>query len=159
MRRKAKLLTSVFLYGMGVNALRQNLGGTREEAQTFYNEYFATFTGLADYLNQVKAETERKGYTETMWGRRRYFEEIKSRMPHIKAMAERMAINAPIQGTSADLIKIAMIRIDKYLEDKKLKDDVHMLLQVHDELIFEVKDKFVDGLLDEIQNIMQTYYS
>ncbi|MBX4198037.1 hypothetical protein KW782_01750 [Candidatus Parcubacteria bacterium] len=155
MRRKAKIINFGILYGMGVNALRQNLGGTREEAQTFYNEYFSTFTGLADYLNHVKAETERRGYTETIFGRKRYFEDIKSHMPHIKAQAERMAINAPIQGTLADVIKVAMIRINDYLEKENLKKDVHMLLQVHDELIFEVKDSLVDGLLDEIQNIMQ----
>ncbi|MDQ3014471.1 MAG: DNA polymerase [bacterium] len=156
MRRKAKIINFGILYGMGVNALKANLGSTREEAQMFYNEYFATFTGLADYLNQVKAETERKGYTETLFGRRRNFEDIKSRMPHIKAQAERMAINAPIQGTSADMIKLAMIRIDAFLKEKGVEKDVRMLLQVHDELIFEVKDSLIDGLLNEIQNIMQT---
>jgi DNA polymerase-1 len=151
----AKVINFGILYGMGVNALKQNLGGTREEAQMFYNEYFKTFTTLAAYLEKVKAETAKNGYTETFFGRRRYFEGIKSRLPYIKAQAERMAINAPIQGTEADLIKLAMIQVDAYIKEKKLDKDVYPLLQVHDSLIYEVKDKFVDGLLEEIKNIMQ----
>lgn len=155
MRRKAKVINFGILYGMGVNALKQNLGGTREEAQTFYNEYFKTFTTLAQYLDHVKAETARKGYTETFFGRRRYFEGIKSSLPHIRAMAERMAINAPIQGTEADLIKLAMIEVDKYLKKEKKDKDVAPLLQVHDSLLYEVKNELVDGLLEKIQEIMQ----
>ena len=161
MRRKAKVINFGILYGMGVNALRQNLSlpgqnVPREEAQLFYDEYFNTFTVLAGYLNKVKAEAERKGYTETLFGRRRYFEGLKSKLPYIRAQAERMAINAPIQGTQADIIKIAMNRIDKYLRSKKQENDVRLLLQVHDELIYEVKDTVADTALDAIQNIMQT---
>jgi DNA polymerase-1 len=155
MRRRAKIINFGILYGMGVNALRANLGSTREEAQHFYNDYFATFTGLAHYLDKVKAEAARNGYIETLFGRRRYFEGIKSKLPYIRAQAERMAINAPIQGTGADIVKIAMIRINELLEKKGLTKDVHMLLQVHDELIFEIKNDLIDGLLDEIQNVME----
>jgi DNA polymerase I len=155
MRRKAKIINFGILYGMGVNALKANLGGTREEAQTFYNEYFNTFTGIAQYLEDVKKETAKTGYTETLFGRRRYFEGINSHLPFIRASAERMAINAPIQGTSADMIKIAMIRINEALEKNKSTSDIRMLLQVHDELIFEVKENLVDGLLDTIPDIMQ----
>ncbi len=155
MRRKAKIINFGILYGMGVNALRANLGSSREEAQQFLNEYFETFSTLASYLDEVKADAARKGYTETMFGRRRYFEGISSHIPYIKAGAERMAINAPIQGSQADLIKIAMININEYLKKENLLDDVHMLLQIHDELIFEVKDKNVDDLLDVIKKIMQ----
>ena len=156
MRRKAKVINFGILYGMGVNALRQNLGGTRAEAQLFYDEYFSTFTTLAAYLDKVKAEAERKGYTETLFGRRRYFEGIKSHLPYIKAQAERMAINAPIQGTQADIIKIAMIRIDAYLRSKKIEDKARLLLQVHDELIYEVADGLTKELLEKIPDIMQT---
>jgi DNA polymerase-1 len=157
MRRKAKVINFGILYGMGVNALRANLGkGTsREEAQLFYNEYFNTFATLASYLDKVKAEAERNGYTETMFGRRRYFEGIKSKIPFIKAAAERMAINAPIQGSQADIIKIAMIRIDEYITKQKWENEARMLLQVHDELIFEVSDKILDGFCDKVRNIMQ----
>ncbi len=158
MRRKAKVINFGILYGMGVNALRQNLGeGTeRAEAQKFYNDYFLKFSGLASYLNQVKADAQRKGYTETFFGRRRYFEGINSKLSFIKAMAERMAINAPIQGTSADIVKIAMKRIDEYLIKENLQSDVQLILQVHDELVYEVKEKMADKIIEKIKKIMET---
>jgi DNA polymerase-1 len=159
MRRKAKVINFGILYGMGVNALRQNLGGTRSEAQMFYQEYFSTFTGLAGYLDQVKAEAERKGYTETLFGRRRYFEGIRSKIPYVKAAAERMAINAPIQGTQADIIKLAMIKINEYIEDsfgKSADPKIHLLLQVHDELIYEVPEVLVAQIAPKIKDIMQS---
>ncbi len=139
MRGQAKVINFGILYGMGVNALKANLGSTRDEAQTFYNEYFKTFKQLAEYLDNTKKEAARNGYTETMYGRRRYFEGIHSKLPFIRAAAERMAINAPIQGTEADIIKISMIKIHKRLEDRGLLKDARLLLQVHDELVFEVR--------------------
>lgn len=154
-RAQAKVINFGILYGMGVNALKTNLKSTREEAQEFYNEYFATFSGLAHYLDQVKAETARKGYTETLFGRRRYFSGFKSPLPFIRASAERMAINAPIQGTQADLIKLAMIRISEYIKERKLGEEVRMLLQVHDELVFEVKQDRVDEVVREFKKIME----
>ncbi len=155
MRRKAKVINFGILYGMGVNALRQNLGGNREEAQKFYNEYFAEFTGITEYLNHTKAEALRNGYTETLFGRRRYFEGIKSKIPYIRASAERMAINAPIQGTAADIMKLAMKGIASLIEKKKLSKSVRMLLQVHDELVFEIKEDMLKDVLPEIQKIME----
>ena len=158
MRRKAKVINFGILYGMGVNALRQNLGeGTeRADAQKFYNEYFAKFSGLASYLDKVKAEAKRKGYTETFFGRRRYFEGIDSKLPFIRAMAERMAINAPIQGTSADIVKIAMKRIDEYLTANKLENDAALILQVHDELVYEIREGMTDRIVPEIKKIMES---
>ncbi len=156
MRRKAKVINFGILYGMGVNALRGNLGGTHAEAQGFYNEYFATFTGLAKYLDQSKADAERKGYTETLFGRRRYIDGIRSKVPYIKAAAERMAINAPVQGTSADMIKLAMVRIDSYLHEQNLAEQVHLILQVHDELIYEMSEKLVAAVAPQIKEIMQS---
>ena len=158
MRRKAKVINFGILYGMGVNALRQNLGeGTdRAEAQKFYNEYFTKFSGLATYLDTVKADAKRKGYTETFFGRRRYFEGIDSKLPFIRAMAERMAINAPIQGTSADIVKIAMKRIDEYIVKNKLEKDVFLILQVHDELVYEIKDGIAEKIVPEIKKIMES---
>lgn len=155
MRRQAKVINFGILYGMGVNALKENLGTSRAEAQTFYNNYFATFSGLADYLNKVKIEAGKLGYTETYFGRRRYFEGIHSKLPFIKAAAERMAINAPIQGTSADIVKIAMAKIDAYIEKEKLQDKVYILLQVHDELICEIAEGVIDKVAPEIQKIME----
>ncbi len=156
MRRKAKVINFGILYGMGVNALRQNLGGTREEAQKFYNEYFSEFTGITEYLNQTKASALRSGYTETLFSRRRYMEGIKSKIPYIRAAAERMAINAPVQGTAADIMKLAMKNIYQFIENKKLKKDVRMLLQVHDELVFEIKEEKLKTVLPEIQKIMES---
>jgi DNA polymerase-1 len=155
MRRRAKVINFGVMYGMGVNALRANLGTDRASAQQFYNDYFKTFSGLATYLDQVKAETARRGYTETFFGRRRYFEGIKSKLPFIRAMAERMAINAPIQGTEADIIKLAMIDVDRYIESEKLGADVFMLLQVHDELLFEIRGSNVEMVAPKIKAIME----
>lgn len=156
MRIKAKTINFGILYGMGVNALRANLGVDRKEAQEFYNQYFKTFSGLASYLDKIKAEASRKGYTETMFGRRRYFAGFNSPLPYVKAQAERMAINAPIQGTQADITKIAMKRIDDYIKSKKLENDVYLILQVHDELVFEIKDSLVNKVSKEFKNIMET---
>ncbi len=155
MRRRAKVINFGIIYGMGVNALRQNLGTDRKEAQKFYDEYFAKFSGLATYLDQTKALAARQGYVETYYGRRRYFEGIKSKLPFIKAMAERMAINAPIQGTEADIVKLAMIKIDAYLEKEGLKTDVHLMLQVHDELVYEISESKAKTIAPKIKEIME----
>ncbi|MEI6042146.1 MAG: DNA polymerase [bacterium] len=164
MRRKAKVINFGILYGMGVNALKTNLGGTKEEAQTFYNEYFKTFVGVAEFIENTKKFAEQNGYTETLFGRRRYFEGIRSKLPFIRAAAERMAINAPLQGTSADIIKIAMRNVYDLINDSKNKEifgKVKMLLQVHDELVFEVEDnkEFIKKVSKKIQDHMQDILS
>ncbi|PIT90842.1 hypothetical protein COU17_03560 [Candidatus Kaiserbacteria bacterium CG10_big_fil_rev_8_21_14_0_10_49_17] len=161
MRRRAKVINFGILYGMGVNALRVQLGveTTRSEAQHFLNEYFKNFAGLAHYLDEVKARAARLGYTQTHFGRRRYFEGITSSVPFIRAAAERMAINAPIQGTQADIIKIAMARIDEYIKKSGLEKNVRLLLQVHDELVFEVTNTKVDAVAPEIKKIMENVIS
>lgn len=158
MRRKAKVINFGILYGMGVNALKANLGSTREEAQTFYNEYFKNFSGLAQYLEETKVFAMKNGYTETLFGRRRYFEGIKSKLPFIRAAAERMAINAPIQGTSADIIKISMKRVDDKLAELGLGYAVRPLLQVHDELIYEVRTPEVKKVARIIKGIMENVF-
>ena len=157
MRRKAKVINFGILYGMGVNALRQNLGDDtpRQEAQEFLNAYFQTFTRLAEYLEETKSSARQTGYTETLIGRRRHFPGITSSVPFIRAQAERMAINAPIQGTAADCMRIAMIRTHKYIESLKKPDDVRMIMQVHDELLFEIKDSEVKKTVPELVNIME----
>lgn len=155
MRRQAKVINFGIIYGMGINALRQNLGTDRESAQKFYNEYFKKFYGLAEYLEKVKNETFKKGYTETFFGRRRYFEGLNSPLPYIRASAERMAINAPIQGTGADIVKLAMIKINEFLKGENLLEDVRLLLQVHDELLFEIKENLVENVVLEIKKIME----
>ena len=155
MRSKAKVINFGVMYGMGVTALQKNIGTSREEAQKFLDEYFQKFSGLAEYLEKIKRETAHKGYTETFFGRRRYFPEIHSKLPFMKASAERMAVNAPIQGTEADIIKIAMIQVDKFLEKKNLKNDARLLLQVHDELVYEIKENIIESLAPEIRKMME----
>ncbi len=156
MRRRAKAINFGILYGMGVNSLKSSLGTTIGEAHKFYDDYFNTFTTLAEYLESTKGFARKNGYTETLFGRRRQFPEMKSPLPYVRAQAERMAINAPIQGTQADIIKLAMSRIDAMLEEKDAKEDACLMLQVHDELVYEVKDARVAELAPEIERIMES---
>ncbi len=165
MRRRAKVINFGIMYGMGVSALKVNLGTDRKEAQKFYDDYFTKFKTLAEYLDAVKSDAVRTGYTETLFGRRRYFEGIKSKLPFIRAMAERMAINAPIQGTGADIVKLAMIKVEEFLnttapspsltKEGKGKSDVHLLLQVHDELVYEMPTDMVEKMVPKIKDCME----
>ncbi|MEO8638258.1 MAG: DNA polymerase [Candidatus Taylorbacteria bacterium] len=157
MRRRAKVINFGIMYGMGVNALRLNLGEgvTRADAQKFYDEYFSNFKTLAEYLDKVKASALRLGYTETFFGRRRYFSGLHSPIPYIKASAERMAVNAPIQGTEADIIKLAMVAIYEQIKKEGMEKDVFPLLQVHDELVFEVKENLVEKVAPKLKKIME----
>jgi len=159
MRRQAKVINFGILYGMGVNALKDNLGSDRKTAQEFYNKYFDIYTGLANYLENTKKSAAETGSTKTLFGRRRYFEGFKSKLPFIRAAAERMAINAPIQGTSADLIKYAMVKIDDYLIKEKLEKKIKLILQIHDEVIYEVGKEVSQEQIDEIKNIMESLVS
>lgn len=140
MRRRAKVINFGIIYGMGITALQGALGSTRAEAQEFYDQYFITFPKIAAYFDQVKKDAAKKGYTETLFGRRRYFRDITSRIPYLRAAAERMAMNAPLQGTAADFVKKAMIACDAVLKKEGLAHLAVLLLQVHDELIFEVEN-------------------
>jgi len=156
MRRKAKVINFGILYGMGVNALRENLGGERKDAQIFYDNYFTEFPTIAEYLLSIKNFAKINGYTKTLFGRKRYFRGIKSPIPFIKAMAERMAMNAPIQGTAtADIIKIGMKNVDKVLVDNDLKKYTKLVLQIHDELIYEIKEDKVKEIIKIIDKSMQ----
>lgn len=154
-RRVAKVINFGILYGMGVTSLQQSLGTKRAEAQEFYNHYFMAYPRLADYMEDTKAQAARLGYTKTLFGRRRYFDGIKSPIPYVRAAAERMAINAPIQGTSADIIKLAMVNFADYVKKEGLEDDAHLLLQVHDELVFEIKKEKVEEVSAKIKEIME----
>ena len=159
MRRRAKVINFGILYGMGVNALLQNLGSDRKTAQEFYNTYFQNFEGLAQYLDKTKVDATKKGFTETLFGRRRYFEGLKSKIPFIKAAAERTAINAPIQGTEADIIKMAMSKVDLFLKNNNLKNKVFLIMQIHDELIYEIKEEVINTVVPQITDIMQNIIS
>lgn len=156
MRRRAKIINFGILYGMGVNALRAQLGSTTAEAHQYLDDYFATFKTLSEYLESVKGFARKHGYTETLFGRRRQFPEMKSSLPYVRAQAERMALNAPIQGTQADMIKLAMVRIDEMFKKEKATSDAHLLLQVHDELVFEIRNEKVEELAPKIKKIMES---
>lgn len=158
-RRRAKVINFGILYGMGVNALKTGLGSTRAEAQEFFDQYFVAFPRLAEYLEEVKNSAMLLGYVETYFGRRRYLDGIKSPIPFVRAAAERMAINAPMQGTQADLVKLAMIEIDQMLKGGGHHDGAHLLLQVHDELVFEIEEKKVKSLAPKIKEIMENIIS
>ena len=165
MRRKAKVINFGILYGMGVNALRASLQEgsdepvTVKEAREYLAAYFESFSGLAQWIDKTKSEAARLGYTQTIFGRRRYFEGLNSKLPFIRAAAERMAVNAPVQGTSADITKLAMIATDKYIKEHKLSSDIKLLLQVHDELIYEVEGSadnvVVTDNIKELKSIME----
>lgn len=160
MRRKAKVINFGIIYGMGVTALRKSLGGTREEAQKFYDNYFRQFSGLKNYLDRVKEFANKNGYTLTLFERRRNFPNIRSRIPFLRNMAERTAINAPIQGTAtADIIKLAIRFVEEDLKSEKLVNDVRLILQIHDELVYEIKDSVLDRAEKIITKAMEEVLS
>jgi DNA polymerase-1 len=159
MRRRAKVINFGILYGMGVNALRAQLGSTTAEAHQYLEEYFSTFKTLSEYLESTKGFARTHGYTETLFGRRRQFPEMKSSLPYVRAQAERMAINAPLQGTQADMIKLAMVRVEEMLEKEGASTDAYLLLQVHDELVFEIRNSRLADLSGKIKDIMESVLS
>ena len=157
-RRAAKAINFGILYGMGANSLAASAGLSRDEASDFIKKYLDVYKGLKGYMEQSKAQARSLGYVETLFGRRRYLPDIHSGVPYLKAEAERMAINMPIQGTSADIIKLAMVRLEEKIA-REYGDgpdaDVRMLLQVHDELIFEVKEALAPAAARWIKQIME----
>ncbi len=155
MRRKAKVINFGILYGMGVTALQQNLGTDRKEAQAFHDNYFASFPAIAGYMDSTTEFAKKNGYTETLFGRRRYFPLLKSPLPFMRAGAERQAGNAPLQGTAADLIKIAIRDADQALRNENLLDKAHLVLQVHDELVYEVDEDAVEKVSVLVENAMK----
>ncbi len=158
MRRRAKIINFGILYGMGVNALRQNLGGnvTRDEASNYLDQYFAQFPQLTKWIEKTKRDAERLGYVETVFGRRRYLPGFKSTLPMLRSQAERFAVNAPIQGTQADIIKLAMVKADEMIKEKKWEERVKLILQVHDELVYEVDEKVAKEAAKEIREVMES---
>nr|WP_218910559.1 DNA polymerase I [Nocardioides thalensis] len=148
-RAKIKAMNYGLAYGLSAFGLGQQLGIEPSEARELMDEYFETFGGIRDYLGGVVDEARRTGFTETIWGRRRYLPDLTSDNRQRREMAERMALNAPIQGSAADLIKVAMLRTQKAIDDEGLES--RMLLQVHDELVFEV----AAGERDQLEKIVR----
>ena len=144
MRSKIKAMNYGLAYGLSAYGLSQQLRISTEEARGLMDEYFQQFGGVRDYLQEVVAQARRDGYTQTIMGRRRYLPDLTSDNRQRREMAERMALNAPIQGSAADIIKVAMLRVDQALRTQELRS--RMLLQVHDELLFEVAEGELDTL-------------
>lgn len=147
-RRKAKAINFGLIYGMSAFGLAKQIGVSRSEAQQYIDRYFARYPGVADYMDATRALAHEQGYVETLLGRRLYLPEINARNKQRQLAAERTAINAPMQGTAADIIKLAMIEVDRWLTDSAL--DAKMIMQVHDELVFEVADDACDALCAEV---------
>jgi DNA polymerase-1 len=152
-RRAAKAINFGLMYGMGAFGLARQLGISRGEAQDYIALYFARYPGVQRYMETVRQQARDKGYVETVFGRRLHLAEIHSRNQGQRAGAERAAINAPMQGTAADIIKRAMCQVDAWLDEHRQR--ALMIMQVHDELVFEVEHDFVDELLVEVRARMQ----
>ncbi len=152
-RRNAKAINFGLIYGMSAFGLAKQLGIPRGEAQEYIDRYFEKYPGVKRYMENTRADAAEKGYVETLFRRRLYLPEINSRNGQRRQAAERTAINAPMQGTAADIIKHAMIKVHHWLEDSKL--DALMIMQVHDELVFEVKESQVDDLVKEVTQRME----
>ena len=152
-RRRAKAINFGIIYGISAFGLANQLGIGREEAGAYIKKYFERFPGIRDYMDETKKIVREKGYVETIFGRRCHYPQIQSSNPSERAFNERAAINAPIQGTAADIIRRAMIRMEAALDAHKLK--AQMLLQVHDELIFEVPDDEVDATIPVVKHVME----
>ncbi|WP_175476612.1 DNA polymerase I [Syntrophus gentianae] len=153
MRRQAKVINFGVLYGMSAFGLSRELGISQKQAQAYIDGYFARYKGVRDYLDGVLDFARSQGYVATLLNRRRYLPEINSGNPAVRQLAERMAINAPIQGTAADLIKMAMLKIAASLRERGMKSA--MTMQVHDELVFEAPREEKDSLMDLVRQEME----
>ncbi|MCM2473601.1 DNA polymerase I [Rhizobium sp. CG5] len=154
-RRRAKAINFGIIYGISAFGLANQLSIERSEAGEYIKKYFERFPGIKDYMEQTKAFAREHGYVETIFGRRAHYPEIKSSNPSMRAFNERAAINAPIQGSAADVIRRAMIKIEPALVAAGLSEKARMLLQVHDELIFEVEDEAIEAVLPVVVNVME----
>ncbi|TAN67547.1 MAG: DNA polymerase I [Methylobacter sp.] len=152
LRRSAKAINFGLIYGMSAFGLAQQLGLSRNQAQSYIDLYFARYPGVLNYMNSIKEQAREQGYVETLFGRRLYLPEINSRNAARRQYAERTAINAPMQGTAADIIKRAMIAADRWLY--RDNPDAKMIMQVHDELVFEIAQDQLDDCAANIRTLM-----
>ena len=153
-RRAAKAITFGLMYGMSAFGLARNLGIDRGQAQDYVALYFSRYPGVRDFMERMRQQAREQGYVETLFGRRLYLNDINARNQGLRAGAERAAINAPMQGTAADIIKRAMVNVDSWLQDHG--DQAKMILQVHDELVFETESGFLDTLRLKVVELMSS---
>ncbi|MBI2600380.1 hypothetical protein HYW42_00335 [Candidatus Daviesbacteria bacterium] len=155
-RNVGKTMNFATLYGQGAHALSQQLGIDYQTAKTYIDEYFAKFPKVKEWMGQVLEQGYKNGFVETIWGRKRYIPELQASNRMLKAFGERAAVNHPIQGTSADMIKKAMVEIDEEIQNSKLKtQNCCMILQIHDELLFECNPKFVKETAKMVKDKME----
>jgi DNA polymerase-1 len=154
MRKEAKAINFGILYGQGPYGLSRATGISYARAKEFIDAYFDIYSGVKDFIDDQIEKAYEKGYVETIMGRKRYLPEINSQIPMVRKGAERMAINTPLQGSNADMIKMAMIKIGDII-NKKYKDKVRMIIQVHDELVFEVENGAVEDVAREFTKVME----
>jgi DNA polymerase-1 len=154
-RRRAKAINFGIIYGISAFGLANQLSIERSEAGEYIKKYFERFPGIRDYMDSTKSFAREHGYVETIFGRRAHYPEIRSSNPSVRAFNERAAINAPIQGSAADIIRRAMVRMESALQKAGLNDKARMLLQVHDELIFEVEDAEIERTLPVVVTTME----
>ena len=154
LRRKAKAVNFGLIYGMSAFGLAKQLDVSRSDAQTYINAYFARYPGVKKYMDDTRILAKEQGYVETLFGRRLYLPEIDSRNAALRQYAERTAINAPMQGTAADIIKRAMLTVDEWLLRGEI--DAKMIMQVHDELVFEINAQDVDVAVEKIKSLMSS---
>ncbi|WP_315248608.1 DNA polymerase I [Pseudomonas fragi] len=148
-RRSAKAINFGLIYGMSAFGLAKQIGVDRKQSQAYIDRYFARYPGVLDYMERTRTQAAEQGYVETIFGRRLYLPEINAKNPALRKGAERTAINAPMQGTAADIIKKAMVAVDNWLSASGL--DARVILQVHDELVLEVREDLVDQVRDEVR--------
>ncbi len=148
-RRSAKAINFGLIYGMSAFGLARQIGEGRNTAQTYIDTYFERYPGVLEYMNRIRTLAHEQGYVETLFGRRLYLPEINNRNKGLQAAAERTAINAPMQGTAADIIKRAMIRVDRWLRETGF--DARMIMQVHDELVLEVREDQVEIVMEGLK--------
>jgi DNA polymerase-1 len=158
MRRQAKVMNFGIIYGMGAGGFARASGVDNLRAREFITRYFDEFKSVARFMEGIKNKAHKDGYVETIFGRRRKLLDIHSTMPQIQAGAERAAINHPVQGTAADLMKLAMIKVHEFVHSKYGRDDVRLLLQVHDELVCEIKTDLVKEISREVKKIMESVH-
>jgi DNA polymerase-1 len=157
LRRNAKTVNFGIIYGLSAFGLASQLGIPQSEAQAYIQSYFARYAGVKKFIDRQIEEVRRTGETRTLFGRRRPIPDIGSRNPNARGFAERTAVNTPLQGTAADLIKLAMIRIDQELQARRAQ--TAMLLQVHDELVFEVPPEEVGEISRLVKHEMETAHA
>ncbi|RMM10730.1 DNA polymerase I [Pseudomonas caricapapayae] len=149
MRRSAKAINFGLIYGMSAFGLAKQIGVDRKQSQAYVDRYFARYPGVLNYMERTRAQAAEQGFVETIFGRRLYLPDINAKNPSLRKGAERMAINAPMQGTAADIIKKAMVAVNGWLEESGL--DARVILQVHDELVLEVREDLVDQIGEQIR--------